>query len=184
MSPELPTSEPNIAGDAQTLAGDPPIYAKILEIDHVPRRPSYTGEPPEARRALLNMRGNYGCMVRFVLNLGLFMNDRSLFGVCSVKNGGFAKKVSRIRKKLYPGLTKSILDSQKNILDSQKNNMGWWMEFAKIYPGMKNGGFAKKYTGFSKKYPGFAKKYPGFAKKNRGLMNANPAFKCRIKPSI
>ena len=107
---------------AQTLAGDPPIYAKPLEIDHVPRRPSYTGEPPEARRALLNMRGNYG---RFVLNLGLFMHDRSLFGVCSVKNGGFAKK-----------------------------------------------------------YPGFAKKYPGFAKENRGLTNANPAFECRIKPSI
>ena len=72
-------------------------------------------------------------MVRFVWNLGLFMHDRSLFGVCSVKNGGFAKKVSRIRKKLYPGLTKSILDSQKSILDSQKNNMGWWMEFAKKY---------------------------------------------------
>jgi len=102
LSPELPTSEPNIAGDAQTLAGDPPIYAKILEIDHVPRRPSYTGEPPEARRALLNMRGN---VAWFVLNLGLFMHDRSLFGVCSVKNGGFAQK--------YPGFAKNILDSQK-----------------------------------------------------------------------
>jgi len=75
----------------------------------VPRRPSYTGEPPEARRALLNMRGNYG---RFVLNLGLFMHDRSLFGVCSVKNSGFAQKYSGFAKnnlgfsKKYPGFAK------------------------------------------------------------------------------
>jgi hypothetical protein len=65
------------------------MLAKPLEIDHVPRRPSYTGEPPEARRALLNMRNNHG---NFVLNFGLFMHDRSLFAICSVKNGGFAKK--------------------------------------------------------------------------------------------
>jgi len=87
----------------------------------------------------------------FVLNLGLFMHDRSLFGVCSVKNGGFAKKVSRIRKKkLYPGLTKSILDSQKSILDSQKKHGLVDGIRKKIYPGMKNGGFAQKYPGFAK----------------------------------
>ena len=58
----------------------------------------------------------------FVLNLGLFMHDRSLFGVCSVKNGGYAKKaIQDSQKKNY------ILDSQKvswirkkSILDSQK----------------------------------------------------------------
>ena len=109
------------------------------------------------------MRGNYGW---FVLNLGLFMHDRSLFGVCSVKNGGFAK--------IYIGFAK------RNILDSQK--VSWlrkkvsWIRKKKpglvdgirkkIYPGMKNGGFAKKYPGFTNKYPGFANLDPGFTKKN------------------
>ena len=101
----------------------------------------------------------------FVLNLGLFMHDRSLFGVCSVKNGGFAKKVSRIRKKLYPGLTKSILDSQKSILDSQKNNMGWWMEFAKNISWNEEWWIRKKISWIRKKVSWIRKKVSWIRKK-------------------